>query len=86
MRNYTTPFGEADIVARSREGTYCFIEVKSRESDAFGDPTEAVTEEKRRRYRAIALFFCSTIGEEPACRFDVAAVRGGEIEYIENAF
>ena len=51
-RNYVTPFGEADIVARKGD-TYCFVEVKTRESDAFGLPTEAVNREKQRRYRIL---------------------------------
>ena len=31
-KNYMTPFGEADIVARAPDGTYCFVEVKARTS------------------------------------------------------
>ena len=85
-RNYTTPFGEADIVARSRDGYICFVEVKTRESDAFGLPAEAVTREKQRRYRMIANFFCSTLRREIPVRFDVASILDGEIEYFENAF
>ena len=85
-RNYTTPFGEADIVAQSRDGYICFVEVKTRETDAFGLPAEAVTREKQRRYRMIAGFYCRTEGRELAVRFDVASVLGGDLEYYENAF
>ena len=49
-RNYTTPFGEADIIA-NRDGTYCFVEVKARAGDGFGHPAEAVNEAKQRKYR-----------------------------------
>lgn len=84
-RNYKTPFGEADIIA-FRRGVYAFVEVKARETDAFGLPSEAVTREKQRRYRAIAQYFCMALGEEVPVRFDVASYYGGEIEYFENAF
>ena len=84
-RNFRTPFGEADIVAE-KDGYTCFVEVKTRESDAFGVPSEAVTREKQQRYRRIAGFYCASKKEELPVRFDVASVFGGEIEYFENAF
>ena len=84
-RNYKTPYGEADIVARQGD-TYCFVEVKTRETDAFGLPSEAVTARKRERYRKIAWHFCIAAREELSCRFDVASIYQGELEYIEGAF
>ena len=84
-RNYKTPFGEADIIAKQGD-TYCFVEVKTRASDVFGLPAEAVDREKKRRYRMIAKFFCSTLREEVPCRFDVASVFEGELEYFEAAY
>ena len=85
-RNYTTPFGEADIVALSPDGYTCFVEVKTRESDAFGLPAEAVDREKQHRYRRIALYYCSAMKREIPVRFDVASVWEGELEYFENAY
>ena len=83
--NYVTPFGEADIVAY-KDGWYCFVEVKTRESDIYGLPTEAVTNAKRRRYRQIAKYFCSVQREELPCRFDIAAIYEGGLEYFEDAY
>ena len=85
MRNYKTPFGEADIVAE-KDGFTCFVEVKARETDAFGAPAEGVTRAKQQRYLKIARYYCATIREEVPIRFDVASVYQGEIEYFENAF
>ena len=85
-RNYKTPFGEADIVAMSPDGYTCLVEVKTRETDAFGLPAEAVTREKQRRYRMMAKYWCSVQREEVPIRYDVASVFEGEIEYFENAF
>ena len=85
-RNYKTPFGEADIVALSPDGYTCFVEVKTRESDAFGLPSEAVTKAKQERYRLSANFWCGQHRREMPVRFDVAAVYEGEIEYFEDAY
>ncbi|MDE6274270.1 MAG: YraN family protein [Clostridiales bacterium] len=84
-RNYKTPYGEADIIA-FKDGYYCFVEVKARASDAFGLPSEAVNERKRERYRKIALYFCMTKKREVPCRFDVASILEGNLEYFENAY
>lgn len=86
VRNYTTPFGEADIVAKSPDGYTCFVEVKAREADSYGLPAEAVTRQKQQRYRNIAKFWCNALREEVPVRFDVASVFAGEIDYLENAF
>lgn len=84
-RNFETPFGEADIVAK-KDGTYCFIEVKTRSNDIYGLPAEAVDREKQRRYRRIAQYYCTILRQEVPCRFDVAAIFEGGLEYFEGAF
>ena len=85
-RNYKTPFGEADIVAKSRDGYTCFVEVKTRTSAEYGLPSEAVNYQKQKRYRRIALYYVSQVGEEIPVRFDIASVLNGEIDYFENAY
>ena len=84
-RNFETPFGEADIIARKGE-TYCFIEVKTRSDDVHGLPSEAVDREKQRRCRMIANYYCTILREEVPCRFDVASICDGELEYFEGAY
>ncbi len=84
-RNYKTPFGEADIVAKKGE-TYCFVEVKTRAGEALALPSEAVNAAKQRRYRNIARYFCAARGAEVPVRFDVASVLDGRLEYFENAY
>ncbi len=85
-RNYRTPFGEADVVALDGE-EIVFVEVKTRETDSYGAPAEAVGEEKQRRYRQIAKCYALEIGEEPNARFDVAEVYAdGSISYFKYAF
>lgn len=85
-KNYRTPFGEADLIAQDGD-EIVFIEVKTRTSDFYGRPSEAVTAQKRERYMKIAKFYWLQSGEEPNARFDVAEVwADGRIEYIERAF
>ncbi len=85
-RNYRTPFGEADIIAKDGE-EIAFIEVKARETENYGLPSEAVDKNKRRRYRQIAKYYALESGEEPNARFDVAEVYAdGRIEYIKHAY
>lgn len=84
--NFKTPFGEADLIVQDGD-EIAFVEVKTRTNDGFGTPAEAVTLEKRKRYRKIAQFYWLKTREEPNARFDVAEVYAdGRIEYIKHAF
>ena len=85
-RNYRTPFGEADLVVEDGD-EIAFVEVKTRSSDTYGSPAEAVTKDKRARYLQIAKFYWLSVREEPNARFDVAEVYAdGTIDYLKNAF
>ncbi|MDO4908929.1 MAG: YraN family protein [Corynebacterium sp.] len=53
-RNVRVPRAEIDIIAKSPEGIYCFVEVKSRSSTRFGG-LEAITPAKLRRMHRAAL-------------------------------
>ncbi len=78
-----------DLVAE-REGLVVAVEVKTRLSDRFGSPEEAVSTGKSRRVKAAATAYCRKEGIPLArLRFDVVAVErvGGEIRirHHENA-
>ena len=84
--NYKTPFGEADIVAKDGD-TVVFCEVKTRLSDRFGTPAEAVGLKKEQRYINIARYFLMRAGrDDVAVRFDVVEVFGESVNHIQNAF
>lgn len=83
--NYVTPFGEADIVARDGD-TVVFCEVKTRLTETFGTPAEAVGYKKEQRYIRIAEYFLMCAGEELPVRFDVLEVFEGEVRHIVAAF
>lgn len=90
--NVRFPVGELDIVAWDG-GTLCFVEVRSRATDAFGSALESVTEAKRRRLIRAAQWHLKRLRQAPELtRFDVVAIQGQEgrpepaIELIRGAF
>jgi putative endonuclease len=90
-RRYRTRVGEIDIVARDGE-TLVFVEVKTRTSEEYGVPAEAVTWRKQRRLVTMAKWYLSEQRlHGRLCRFDVATVlcRRGfvpVVEVVKNAF
>ncbi len=52
-RNYRTKSGEIDIIARKKK-TVVFVEVKTRSTDEFGCPAEAVNSRKLARLEIVA--------------------------------
>lgn len=92
--NWRCPEGELDLVV-ARPGELVFCEVKTRTSDRFGLPAEAVTRAKQRRLRTLATRFLASGAAPPlprgrprprTVRFDVACVLAGEVSVIEAAF
>ncbi len=57
-QNFSCPYGEIDIIA-IKDKTLCFIEVKTRTSDTYGSPGEAVDFKKQRHIRNAARYFLS---------------------------
>nr|MCU0255708.1 YraN family protein [Vicinamibacterales bacterium]MCU0258048.1 YraN family protein [Solirubrobacteraceae bacterium] len=91
-RRYRTRAGEIDIVARDG-GALVFVEVKTRASEAFGSPLEAVTPQKRAQVRKMAADYLWRSGTgEVACRFEVVAVlvdaarRPRRVEVVRDGF
>lgn len=90
-RNYRTPVGEIDIIAREKK-QLVFVEVKARRSRSFGAPQEAVGLRKQRQIIRTAQWFLSekkTDKLQP--RFDVIGVMPGtdgkaQIEHLSDAF
>lgn len=85
-RNWRCREGELDLVLRG-DGVLVFAEVKTRSSDRFGIPAEAVTPAKQRRIRRLGQRFCAETGERArTLRFDVVSILRGEIEVMEGCF
>jgi putative endonuclease len=89
-RNYLTPLGEIDIIARHR-GILVFIEVKTRTGNRFGAAPEAVHAGKQAKLRKLADYYLKqkSLGET-AVRFDVVGIlwegEKPQIEVIQSAF
>jgi putative endonuclease len=91
-QNARTRYGEIDVVARYGPA-WVFVEVKSRSSQRFGYPLEAVDIRKRLRVARLAAAFLHARGITPAeTRFDAMAVHFGPngdvdlIEHVPDAF
>lgn len=59
-RNWRIREGEIDIVATLPDKTFAFVEVKTRRSQTFGHPLEAITREKADRLQRLALAWLAT--------------------------
>lgn len=89
-RNYRTPQGEIDIVAKHK-GVIVFVEVKARRSRRYGDPKWALTPAKQRKISMAALAYLKQHqATQSRARFDVVTVQPADdrprIEVIANAF
>jgi len=91
-RNFRAPRGgEVDIVCRDKKHSeLVFVEVKTRSSELFGAPAEAVDQKKRRLIIRGAMQWLRMLDmPEITYRFDIVEVVIGpplEIRQIENAF
>lgn len=88
-QNFKTRIGEIDIIAIEGD-TLVFVEVKTRESIAYGKPFEAVDYFKKRKIANVALLYLKKLKEIPPCRFDVVSIYYDQgkpdCELIKDAF
>lgn len=90
-RNYKIKLGEIDIIAKDKD-ELVFIEVKTRYSDKFGSPLEAISISKQRQISRVALVFLKKNNLlDKKARFDAVSVLYSEsgahkLELIKNAF
>jgi putative endonuclease len=86
-RNWTCRGGEIDLVCTAPDGTLVFVEVRARSSTSHGTPLETVVDGKRRRLvRAAEIYLHVKKKTDAACRFDIVAITGDDIEHLEDAF
>jgi putative endonuclease len=92
FRNFRAPHGgEVDIVCRDkRQNELVFVEVKTRTSEDFGRPLDAVDRKKRRLILRGAMTWLRMLDmPDIVFRFDVVEVVISspiEVRHIENAF
>lgn len=87
--NWRSGRNELDIVARIADSVV-FVEVKTRSTNFFGDPSEAVSIAKQKRIIEAANDFLEQHGLELEARFDVISIvassEGNELDHMEDAF
>lgn len=86
-RNFRCRIGEIDLIGRHR-GYLVFVEVKYRSGPGKGNAAEAVDYRKQRQICRVADFYRLRhgLGEDTPVRYDVVAVTGERMEWVENAF
>ena len=91
-RNWRCPQGELDIVAETA-GMIVVVEVKTRASEAFGHPFEAIDRRKAQRLWRLALAWIAVHPDEAKgrhLRLDAIALTGPDprtarLEHLEDA-
>ena len=89
-QNYYFDKAEIDIIAKKGEDTLVVVEVKTRNSDFFGDPQEFVTPSKIKLLVKAANEYVISNDLDMEVRFDIIAVIKNKtiekIDHFENAF
>ena len=83
-RNFRCRSGEIDLVMKDGD-TLVFVEVRMRRSANFGGAAASVTPAKQTRLTNAAQFFLLRYSALPACRFDVVAIDGDQLDWLKNA-
>lgn len=86
--NYRYKRAEVDIIAK-KDDVLVFVEVKTRASDRYGLPEEAVTPQKERLIMSAAEEYIYEINWQHDIRFDIISITLGTplvIHHIEDAF
>jgi putative endonuclease len=75
-QNFTSRFGEIDIIAKDGD-ELVFVEVRFRRSSRYGTPLETVNFRKRRKiYRTAQWYLMQLKQPWPRCRFDILSIEG----------
>jgi putative endonuclease len=83
-RNFRCRGGEIDLVM-SQGGTLVFVEVRKRGDRRFGGAAASITSRKQARLILAGQVFLQRYRMPPACRFDVIAIDGTQLEWLKDA-
>jgi putative endonuclease len=79
--------GEIDLIARARDGTLVFVEVRARLGNCTqGGAASSVTPAKQKRLAYAARCYLARFASPPPCRFDVVAIDGLALTWLQAAF
>jgi putative endonuclease len=83
QRNFRCKGGEIDLVMKERT-TLVFVEVRKRADTRHGGAAASVTPHKQRRLILAAQIYLQRYKMPPACRFDVVAIDGTQMNWLKN--
>jgi len=82
-RNFLCKAGEIDLIMR--HGAHLvFVEVRRRAGSRYGGAAASVTPAKQRRLIHAAQFYLQRYRSLPPCRFDLVAIDGEKLSWIQN--
>lgn len=83
-RNFLCKAGEIDLIMQ--HGAHLvFVEVRRRAGGRYGGAAASVTPAKQRRLIHAAQFYLLRYRSAPPCRFDLVAIDGEKLSWIQNA-
>ena len=91
-RNYRLAGGprqrgaEIDLILHDPHGTLVFVEVRSRRAAGHGGAAASVLPAKQRRIVRAAQHYLLRLAVLPPCRFDVVAIEGEALQWLQGAF
>lgn len=85
-RNFRCKAGEIDLIMQDGE-SLVIVEVRYRNSDAYGSALESVTASKQAKIIAATHYYLASVKMDRAVRFDVVAISGAaKLDWVKNAF
>ena len=78
--------GEIDLIALEPDGTLVFVEVRVRRGPMGGGAAASVSSAKQARLIYAARTYLAGLSRVPPCRFDVVAVDGDRVQWLQAAF
>ena len=85
-QNYSCDVGEIDIICKDKD-EIVFVEVKTRQTQKFGLPREAVTDYKQNKIRLVATIYLQKNNQlNEKIRFDVIEILGDELNHLVGCF
>lgn len=78
--------GEVDLIMIDRDGTLVFVEVRARADASHGGAAASVTAKKQQRLIFAAEHYLLQYATPPPCRFDVVALDGETLTWLQAAF
>lgn len=86
-QNFYCKLGEIDLIFTDpQQDTLVFVEVRYRKKGNFGGAAASITKQKQEKVKKAALFYLAQRKIEPKIRFDVIAIDGNDINWIQSAF